>query len=172
MKFKTRGSVCNISLLRTSDWTYPSRILACKWSGSLYNWLLIMITRCWGFDDMLTFYIYIDMCYWLVFLSVHDPGPLRVPMASRDLLGLQIESWSGLLWFECFLYYICDIWLDIMMLIFIADMFCWWMQVDDSFPTILTFGVRGSRSTTRDIEGEVWNPPYRSIQALSPWLEL
>jgi hypothetical protein len=30
------------------------------------------------------------------------------------------------------------------------------MQVDDSLSTRLTFGVEGSRMTTRDFEGEVW----------------
>jgi hypothetical protein len=31
-----------------------------------------------------------------------------------------------------------------------------WMQDDDSLSTKLTFGVKGSHTTTRDIEGEVW----------------
>jgi hypothetical protein len=30
------------------------------------------------------------------------------------------------------------------------------MQDDDSLPTILTCGVEGSRSNTKDDEGEVW----------------
>jgi hypothetical protein len=30
------------------------------------------------------------------------------------------------------------------------------MQVDDSFPTRLTYGVEGLRMNTRDVEGEVW----------------
>jgi hypothetical protein len=30
------------------------------------------------------------------------------------------------------------------------------MQVDDSLPTRLTYGVKGSHMTTRDVEGEVW----------------
>jgi hypothetical protein len=30
------------------------------------------------------------------------------------------------------------------------------MQADDSLSTRLTCGVEGSRTTTRDVEGEVW----------------
>jgi hypothetical protein len=30
------------------------------------------------------------------------------------------------------------------------------MQADDSLPTRLTYGVKGSGMTTRDVEGEVW----------------
>jgi hypothetical protein len=30
------------------------------------------------------------------------------------------------------------------------------MQVDDSLMTRLTCGVEGSRTTTKDVEGEVW----------------
>jgi hypothetical protein len=30
------------------------------------------------------------------------------------------------------------------------------MQADDSLLTRLTCGVKGSRTTTRDVEGEVW----------------
>jgi hypothetical protein len=32
------------------------------------------------------------------------------------------------------------------------------MQVDDILPTRLTYGVKGSHTTTRDVEGEVWTP--------------
>jgi hypothetical protein len=30
------------------------------------------------------------------------------------------------------------------------------MQGDDSLPTRLTYGVKGSHMTTREVEGEVW----------------
>ena len=30
------------------------------------------------------------------------------------------------------------------------------MKADDSLPTKLTYGVEGSHTTTRDVEGEVW----------------
>jgi hypothetical protein len=30
------------------------------------------------------------------------------------------------------------------------------MQADDSLPTRLTYGVNGSRTSNRDVEGEVW----------------
>jgi hypothetical protein len=30
------------------------------------------------------------------------------------------------------------------------------MQDDDSLSTRLTYGVKGSRMTTRDVEGDVW----------------
>ena len=30
------------------------------------------------------------------------------------------------------------------------------MQVDDSLPTRLTYEVKGSHMTTREVEGEVW----------------
>jgi hypothetical protein len=30
------------------------------------------------------------------------------------------------------------------------------MQADDSLPTRLTYGVKGSHMTTREVEGEVW----------------
>ena len=43
---------------------------------------------------------------------------------------------------------------------------------NDSFPTRLTFGVEGSRTTTRDIEGEVWQQPYHNLLALPSWLKL
>jgi hypothetical protein len=59
-----------------------------------------------------------------------------------------------------------------MILILIADMFRWWMQDDDSLLTRLTFEVKGSRTKTRDIEGEVWQKPCHNLLALSSWLEL
>jgi hypothetical protein len=30
------------------------------------------------------------------------------------------------------------------------------MQADDRLPTRLTYGVKGSHTTTREVEGEVW----------------
>jgi hypothetical protein len=65
-----------------------------------------------------------------------------MPMALMDLLGLWIESRSGL------------------------------FMDNDRLLIILTFGVKGSCMTTIDIEGEVWKCPCHNLLALSPWLEL
>ena len=46
------------------------------------------------------------------------------------------------------------------------------MQVNDSLPTRLTFGVKGSHTKTRYNEGELWQQPYHSLLALSSWIEL
>jgi hypothetical protein len=45
-------------------------------------------------------------------------------------------------------------------------------MVDDRLLIRLTFGVKGSCTTTRDIEGEVWQQPCHNLLALSSWLEL
>ena len=46
------------------------------------------------------------------------------------------------------------------------------MQVDDILLTRLTFGVKGSHTKTRDIEGEVWHHPCHNLLSLPPWLKL
>ena len=46
------------------------------------------------------------------------------------------------------------------------------MEDVDIFPTKLTLGVKGSHTTTKEIEGEVWQQPSHSLVALSSWLEL
>jgi len=75
-----------------------------------------------------------------------------------------VRIWMLLMWHMY-------IWLDIMMLIGITNMFRWWMQADDSLPTRLTSGVKGSCTTTRDIEGEVWQQPCHNLLAFMSWLE-
>ena len=48
------------------------------------------------YDVMLSDYLCIDRCYWQVLLSVQNIEILGMLMASMDLLGLWIESGSGL----------------------------------------------------------------------------
>jgi len=98
---------------------------------------------------------------------------LRMLMESMDLLGLQIESGSGL--FMVCVFMLLHMWhmTDILWCWFwIVGMFCWWMQVDDCLLIILTFGIKGSCMTTIDIEGVVWQQPCHNLLALSLWLKL
>ena len=86
---------CNISLLRAPDVTYSLRTLACKWSGSLYDWLLrlwIMMMRLW---IMMSCYVIMYREVLLIGFSWVCRTLDRLRM-SMDLLGLWIESGSGL----------------------------------------------------------------------------
>jgi hypothetical protein len=46
------------------------------------------------------------------------------------------------------------------------------MQDDDNLLRRLTFGVKGSRMTTKDIEGEVSQQPCCNLLALMLWLKM
>jgi len=172
-KYKTLF-FCNILFLHAFDVTYSLRTLVCKWSGSLYEQLLrlwIMMMRLW----------FMMLCYVIMYRQVLLTGSswvcrtldrMRMSMASMDFLGIRIKSQRGL--FMVFIFLLLHMWhmIDIMMCLWIVDMFRWWMQADDSLIIKLTFGVKGLCTTPKDIEGEVWQQPCHSLLALMSWLEL
>jgi len=150
------------------------RTLACKWSGLLYLLVvLIMVMRYYEFDDMLFGCIYIDMCYWLGSPECAGLWTSRMqrhqwnPLDSGSSQGVDCWVWMLLMWHMY-------IWLNVMMI----DYYCWHNSlmddVDDNLLTKLTYGIEGLRTTTRDIEGEVWHQqqPCHNLLALPSWLEL
>ena len=48
----------------------------------------------------------------------------------------------------------------------------WWCRLMIACRPRLTYGVKGPHTSSREIEGEVWQHPCHSLLAPLPWLEL
>jgi len=128
MKFRPRGGVCNIPLLRAlSELILWEHLLV---SDSDYYTIgnLIVIMRQYGYDDMLFCCIDIDVFYWLV--SPECIGFCTSKMHKNrwnPWTPNRVKEWTIGVW----LLYIWQIyiWLDVMIMDFIFDMICWWCRL-------------------------------------------
>ena len=118
------------------------------------------------------FTIAVYRCYWLSFIECAGFRTMKMQRHRWNSLGLRIESGSGIfelfhLQWHCFDLIICYwfmtcCWLDL----------TWWlmMQADDSLLTRLTYGVKGTHTSSREVEGEGWTsalPPPTSTPAMA-----
>jgi hypothetical protein len=82
-----RGINCNISLLRTPNWTYYLRTLACKWSSSLYDWLFWLWL--WDVEDLM-------ICYLVIFISTCVIDWFSWVCRTLDVWGCWWHRWISL----------------------------------------------------------------------------
>ena len=142
------------------------------WIFMMMNHLtLMMMCHDWWQDVLLLLYTgAIDS----VSLSVQGFGP----WGCRGIGGTPLDSElsQGVGYLGHFIYgdIVLFWWYDMDFMICCWHDLTWWlmMQADDSLLTRLTYGVKGPHTSSREIEGEVWQHPCHSLLALMPWLRL
>ena len=143
-------------------------------------WIYMMIKLFFHYDALsymtgCFYYLGVDRCCWLSFLSVQGVRP----GGCRGICGTPLDSRlsQGVGYLSCFIY---D---DIVLIRWYAidSMMCcwhdltWWlmMQADDSLLIGLTYGVKGPHTRVPESLRERYGQqPYHSLLALPPWLEL
>ena len=158
--------MCNIPLWRTEN-TYYLRTLARKWSGPFLMLDLLYLIMMWLTDDMMCYYLMWKGAIDSVLLSVQGFWPWgcrgigRTPLDSRLSQGVCF-------WFDIFT--MMFHWLDDLMLTFLSWLLV--MQADDSLPTWLTYGVKGTHTIAKRLRERGGQQPCHHLLALPSWLEL